>query len=697
VKLFLKKTITMIYTYNIRFLCLIFLISFLASNCSKIYCNKLLNPIPINLENDWNGFARYVVKTTSNREEKKTHNSNSSSINNEYEMKATLNRGLGTAYSNVLIKEQFNHCEWYTGTKTCDGYSKEGRAHGESTTNISLNFSEDEEGIISYSFYIPIPECAGSILKTSANGATTEEPIGQDEGIIQVEFHKVQGNPNVLSGYIREETKGENNEVTETILEWSFIKGEIDVFFIVSPENYKTWLPTPTPEIGKPGSILNVNLALKDKNGNTHKIKATAFNLSLVNTSKEPGVCINYPLNENSLSSPDLKFVSEKSYNEGQNLDLIPVNGFTASVQIGAFDGGAYSILEAEAVLEGGLRIRGRLNLEDNELPILLPYRKSSSKIAQHWLQQNNVTTETDEWDAEKSIGNKFHGDGITLYEEYRGVISKGHFKRLDPNKKELGILIEKNDLELFKSGFELFTQAAAIKIIPFYPNEIASNRQLNSHTQYPSQHKQFVQRLIIAPIEGPIVGENRPTNISNKTPKLSEETVIDIEKIQRLYQSQKAIFDKAGLQIPYTESDEISNTIAHEIAHGIGAFHHGDNSTVIPRTAQNISRIPFKLFDTFGDPYPIPIEGINLSYGIGDSNGNESSGDLNCIMAYTTRYAWHFEQDIDKTLVYRMVPPLKPGTTFCTSPKGTGINNNGFFKDAKRGNCLAQLKVKDH
>ena len=74
----------------------------------------------------------------------------------------------------------------------------------------------------------------------------------------------------------------------------------------------------------------------------------------------------------------------------------------------------------------------------------------------------------------------------------------------------------------------------------------------------------------------------------------------------------------------------------------------------------------------------------------------SDESGDLSCIMAYTQAYLWSFRY-LQDTLLYRAVPALPVGYRLCTSKAGTGINaNNQFFGDAKFGNCLGQLRVRD-
>jgi hypothetical protein len=56
-------------------------------------------------------------------------------------------------------------------------------------------------------------------------GPTTKRDIGQDEGLIQVEFQPMGTNPNIIAGEIKDRQVGETGEISETILRWKFEKG----------------------------------------------------------------------------------------------------------------------------------------------------------------------------------------------------------------------------------------------------------------------------------------------------------------------------------------------------------------------------------------------------------------------------------------------------------------------------------------
>ncbi|MEK7225546.1 MAG: hypothetical protein AAB221_07675, partial [Bacteroidota bacterium] len=101
--------------------------------------------------------------------------------------------------------------------------------------------------------------------------------------------------------------------------------------------------------------------------------------------------------------------------------------------------------------------------------------------------------------------------------------------------------------------------------------------------------------------------------------------------------------------------------------------------------------------------PYPAGVNDYLEATGI---DSCDASGDLSCIMAYTSLYNWSFRKsNTDGSLYYYKVPLLPVGKKLCTSKTGTGINAasnkgvnnvNKYFGNAENGNCLNQIKLRD-
>ncbi len=203
--------------------------------------------------------------------------------------------------------------------------------------------------------------------------------------------------------------------------------------------------------------------------------------------------------------------------------------------------------------------------------------------------------------------------------------------------------------------------------------------------------------------------------------PRQSELVVVNVDWIEKFHHIQDSVMRAEGSQMPYTKNELLASTVAHELAHGINVNHHGKPSiTPQNRIAYEDSYPPYHIFN----PIPPGTEILASTWrfdamlgkrsylldGITGMSGNEESGDLSCIMAYTSNYQWAFRKsDTDGSLYYYRVPVLPVGKKLCSSKAGTGINAasvrgvnnvNKYFGDAgpapDDGNCLSQIKLRD-
>lgn len=527
------------------------------------------------------------------------------------------------------------------------------------------------------------------------------------ESYITIAYEPWDENPRVLAGSKMLVTDIPGGGKLTTTTTWNLVK-QSDVELIVTPQKYDTWLPIPGRDEQTPGpEMMNVTLKLQDRNGGPASEKAKSFELRLSNTSKEKGITINMPLVPAAQQLPDLRFKEQTGAiitDEGQRMIIsCPAGCLTTSFRIACYDGGAWTTLTAVAELETD-SIKGELLVPGGEKEIRIPKRDVASNIASAWLTQNGNPGEAD--DIETSAGNSNNGDGLSAYEEYRGVISEGRHKRLDPQKKEMGVLLKKAEVSLMNPGISLFENAADFKVVRFIENEIGPDRRLNKNFKTAHVYDQYVQKLEKGACSGDASGENRPVDVLGKTPVRSDQVVVDVTKISRNYRASvanlAAVNRRLGtnVRMPYTELEDIANTVAHELAHGVNIDHHGlpsdEPNKVIPPPNQTVD-----IFHIYGDDgieiirtQPFPITGnIGLP-------GNDESGDLSCIMAYTSLYQWAYRAGMDGSLNYYAVPLLPVGKTLCTSntcPDPGCINaNNRYFGNSANGNCKSRLKLRD-
>ncbi len=590
----------------------------------------------------------------------------------------------------------------------------------------------------SYTIHAIGPACNGTTVDLLPGGTT--QPYGPEFTDIIVTSKALGGvNQTVLTGLVT--TVGDIDgmgKVTRTV-SWSLWRGPIDAVLIVSPVDYNNWMPLATRDELRKGNAMDINLTVQKRNGGESPFRVSRFELKLDSTSSEKGTTLNFPLDPQPNQLPDLRLLPDniaESIEADQYIEINSNDGKTGYFSIGSYDGGGWTTLTAVAVLEGGIRIEGTLFTPTGVKEIPIPKRKANSKIATAWLAANGNPGETD--DKEQSAGTTNKGDGLSAYEEYRGVIaftgnvntlSKPEFTRLDPKVKELGIQVIKGEFPLFAEGINWFKVASGVSPVLFSKDEIPADRMLNKNFGHANVYNQYVLKLENGTTSKNAAGENRPITLDFMIPKQSELVVINVDWIERFYHIQDSVARAERMQVPYTKKELLASTVAHELAHGVNVNHHGKPSiTPQNRTAYEDSHPAYHIFkpDPAGTEIPIrdwlldPVlnkrhfefDGITgEARNTPGDPGTDESGDLSCFMAYTSNYQWAFRvSNTDGSLYYYRVPSLPVGKKLCTSKTGTGINRPGnvgvnrvnkYFGDAdpndpSRGNCLSQIKLRD-
>lgn len=645
---------------------------------------------------EWSGTITYLSRTTVNISGQYNQDRyKENELLNEHRMEAVFENGKGMGRQSTnskgrrLVRERISNDNILEET-TLEKLSTMGTGISE----LSINFNEAAN---TYSIEATIPEAVGTrdVIYSCKGCLGASSPVNEaytDEAtMIIVDDQKPGKDPNILIGEIREETTRDEGTTYLTHIQWSFVRGPVDVELIVTPAGYDQWLPIPGKSETEPGNNIIVNLKVQGRDGKKPRYKAMAFELELSGTSKEPGITLNAPVEIKTPASFDMSFAGEEVSNNGQSLRISSGDGINGVAQINAFDGGAYSTLAVTAILEGGIRIQGHLMKPVGPTEIFIPKRRSGSLIGQSWALQNKNPDDT--VDKELIAGNTYEGDGLTAYEEYRGVISEGKFKRLSAQRKELGVSVKKGDRALFENGIALLEKAAGIDIIRLSEDELHADRQINRNSQ--TGHVCNQHALILEREDNDIkrTGYNDPVAGSDKTPKDSKRAVINVRYHEIYFNDQDLALKKANLSMPFTAEQNLATTIAHELAHGISINHHGNRSKEPEKYVSENTPATFHVYDYFGDKAKCPCA-IEGDIGI---RGNDASGDQSCIMAYTNFYTWAHHRD-QGVLVYQRVSVQPVGSKLCTSDKGTGINADGkFFGDATTGNCMSRIRIRDN
>jgi hypothetical protein len=221
--------------------------------------------------------------------------------------------------------------------------------------------------------------------------------------------------------------------------------GEDELIFVPTAD-YDSWIPTPMPErlpgivVTPPASLLSIKVRIQPKSGSKGERKDTIY-FSLEDVARHKGRCGNYP--RNALEKDDLRFAAEQP--EGIVIDG-PKDAHTreevaeATIAIEATDTAAYGKVTARA---SALKLKA-IYKPTNQYVLVVPRDDDGNKIADAWERLNGAQRNVMA-DKESVAGQDRAGDGLTVFDEYRGlvVLESGikTLKRLSPQVKEIFVV----------------------------------------------------------------------------------------------------------------------------------------------------------------------------------------------------------------------------------------------------------------
>lgn len=517
---------------------------------------------------------------------------------------------------------------------------------------------------------------------------------------------------------------------------------------ILSVENHARWLPEgPTPDTaaGAPGNTAIVTAKLRRKDGGPLERGALNIRFQVAQCSAEPGACLNFPVG----AKPDPK-AFDLRYVEGGDAEPVGADGQAAETPmgdwrqakatLGSFDWGAYGSVTAIAYVPNYGDVLATVEgTGKSSLP--MPKRAAGSNIGDAWKERYGAGALSDLDDSEKTTGNRNDGDGLSLYEEYRGLIARGKHSRhdadslLDPRRKNLIVLLAKEGrtatdgeppqqevyslqpvgahLESALAGGRLLAAAiGGAHVVNAFQDEAPASRQMNANSAYglvKPQHGVLLYALGSGTAGD--VGVTVPLRRHDKTPAKTDFVAIDFAGTAAGYAGQKAANAAGGLATPYSLAEELANTVAHELAHACGAAHHGDLEGEGPMRQLYAEHKPPAYTVIGADGVEITAREHTVINADGSAtkkdyyelkgqiagNDSRSSGDLACLMCYPNYYAWRLFTGRGKGYLWRAMVPLPMGTTLCTGRDGQPANEHFGPATAGRGNCRAKIKIKDY
>jgi hypothetical protein len=481
---------------------------------------------------------------------------------------------------------------------------------------------------------------------------------------------------------------------------WNFSGGPVDTEAIIeAPEHYEDWSPEAGENERIRGNVMDVKVHVQKKGepGKASPRKAK-FKFELVDVSQEKGTCLNWP--PGGEDSRDLGI--EPGLNK--QLAIIGEEGLAAesqanleesSVRISCFDWGAYGKLKVTALLDDGAEIPAYLEKDRSKYELKIPQDENGNFIADFWETIRDPPSDAPDSDDEaEPEGDSHQGDGLTLYEEYRGFMEDGAHIWANPQKKDFFIC---NTIgEAAEPGIILFAELSKLWVHPKMTLQDLGERRVINRNFSSMPHIVDQHGVILVPGASASVSRARG---GPGTPK-------DIQRVE------------IGLGALGANSSELFRTsvVAHELLHCCNVWHHGQTDVGYRRLwacRDALGNLSVCVHDEGairrGAPIRLIRESTNYVFR-GDEPGfvtgfllwigcrqGQHSGDTDCVMRYVCAGAYlspsgdyYLSDDVEQI-----------GLKMCENPVGTGVNKSDRlprprFGDASRGNCQKQICVND-
>lgn len=361
-------------------------------------------------------------------------------------------------------------------------------------------------------------------------------------------------------------------------------------------EKYAAWRPEGNIDApkraGGPGLQVIAVLRSKDPKKKTPPaINELSFDLT--NTSTEPGVCLNWPLNardEDSdlrLAVPDGLGAVASTDAEGRILayeQLIPVqvNGVEEQggiARIDSFDFGGKTVLKVFARLRDGRQIVGEFDAHPDGMvaAVELPYVKGRGWVPEVWLNAKAPGLREDRDDSEKTPeGDGNNGDGFTLYEEYRGWVVDGRHVEGDPKLKEL--FVQNLGEPEILNGVTRFESITDLKVHRLKTTEMNPRTRLMNGNRRNGPTKVEQHGIVLRTDPSLRGGQTDMINAAANTmpgrPKYVKQIRVGPRTPPEGNLAPPTVKSIAGFH---------ESMVAHELLHAVGVEHHGEGDRTVP------------------------------------------------------------------------------------------------------------------
>jgi hypothetical protein len=490
---------------------------------------------------------------------------------------------------------------------------------------------------------------------------------------------------------------------------------------VTPPKDYDDWRPMGGNDEEDPGNSIGVTAHLQKVGGGVPLLKKIRkIEAKLLHTSNEKGVCMNWPFPADATNPLDMKFEQDtnKGYlidGKGQTATDTTPQDYDAAVNVTCFDYGGTAELQFIATLNNGEQITGKVKGTSNEALYLPKRANANSFIALSYLKKYGVQSLSDDDDSEsKPEGNGFNGDGLTLYEEYRGFREGGKWTTCNPKRKELMLVNEMRGEPHTWKGIGIYEAATKIKVHKYFHAQETNETHVINFNHTARAHVVDQHALYIDPGKTLAEGEHAARVRHVGPPGLA----VDVS----MPPDWKKWLKSGGRWQP-----DYAITIAHEMTHAASVSHHGntDRKNLIwyvdagppLRWCEGNGHFDAAdhqwVVDAVGAPVILKRENGTLIEAkfahqfIPDvwlaNPGGQHSGDNECVMKYNCATGYPSGGEPNTRYV---TGDEYAGVVLCTAPAGTGVNDpsrslpvghpQSRQGPAELGDCTHQLCIND-
>lgn len=356
---------------------------------------------------------------------------------------------------------------------------------------------------------------------------------------------------------------------------------------------------------------------------------------------------------------------NQLQYTISQTAKLRPVENNSVDVKVTVKDGAASGKLKAEVQVAGvwyPARAKGPC-ADSNGDYLSLPLDNNDNGIADAWEKLWKVSDP--DADDDSLPNNPNVGDGLTVFEEYRGIYWRGNHHRMSPARKDVFVYDYSKAFSAPLSSLLHLFSAQQIDLWPIRDDE-HKEEVVNYHQG--GQHKKGDEYAIVvmALSQCPGLDFGRAQGKAYVSPPTARYNTVVMKE---------AYTNPLTQVLGNSPNQSLTATLGHEIGHNMSIVHHGEGDGYRKLGGQ--------------DAY------IACRHGL-------YSGQLNCFMKYNC--ANYFldmdfvpQSSIVQFLTQGLLQPFPASECgqqdcFCQSNKGSGVCG-----DARQGNCLGQVNVKSY